>query len=285
MNISRNKGLNKRSISSIILQILFFFSPLVYAGKLAIVIDDIGYRSKEDSAIYALPKEVAVAIIPVAPYATARANKAFEQKRDVLIHLPMEPQSKQPIEAGALLVGMDEMQTAQLVKAAQNQVPHAIGLNNHMGSKATADLQTMRHLMKALSHQNLFFLDSKTSGSSVAYKTARDTGIKALERHIFLDDSDVLADVQHQFNAAIQYARKHGTAIIIGHPRKNSIAVLQKGLADLPSDTQLVSIGDLWRDQKMEPSKSFIMIFDVEPAQTSTAPYQSTPLLRGIPKE
>lgn len=280
-----NKWRNKRSIPWLFLQILWLISPLAEAGKLAIVIDDIGYRAKEDSAIYALPKEVSVAIIPVAPYATARANKAFEQKRDILIHLPMEPQTRQSIEAGALLVGMNETQIATLIKNAQMQVPNAIGLNNHMGSKATTDKQTMQYLMKSLSQQNLSFLDSKTAGNSVAYKTAKEYGIKALERHIFLDDSDEYDNVQKQFNSALQYARKHGVAVLIGHPRKNSVEVLENGIANLPADIQLVSLRELWNGDESEPVKPFIMLFDIEPALTSKAPYQVVPLLRGVPKD
>ncbi|VTU06739.1 divergent polysaccharide deacetylase superfamily protein [Actinobacillus indolicus] len=283
--IMMKKGCSKRSISWIFLQILWLISPLAVAGKLAIVIDDIGYRAKEDSAIYALPKEVSVAIIPVAPYATARANKAFEQKRDILIHLPMEPQVRQPIEAGALLVGMNETQIENLIKNAQMQVPNAIGLNNHMGSKATTDKQTMQYLMKSLSQRNLAFLDSKTAGNSVAYKTAKEYGIKALERHIFLDDSDEYNDVQKQFSSALQYARKHGVAVLIGHPRKNSVAVLEKGIATLPNDIQLVSLHELWSGDDVKPVKPFIMLFEIEPALTSKAPYQVVPLLRGIPKD
>lgn len=283
--IMMNKWCNKRSISWIFLQILWFISPLAEAGKLAIVIDDIGYRAKEDSAIYALPKEVSVAIIPVAPYATARANKAFEQQRDILIHLPMEPQTRQSIESGALLVGMNETQVATLIKNAQMQVPNAIGLNNHMGSKATTDKQTMQYLMKALSQQNLAFLDSKTAGNSVAYKTAKEYGIKALERHIFLDDSDEFNDVQRQFSNAIHYARKNGVAIMIGHPRKNSVEVLENGITNLPADIQLVSLRELWNGDESEPVKPFIMLFEIEPALTSKAPYQVVPLLRGIPKD
>ncbi len=280
-----NKWRNKRSIPWFFLQILWLISPLAEAGKLAILIDDIGYRAKEDSAIYALPKEVSVAIIPVAPYATARANKAFEQQRDVLIHLPMEPQTRQSIEAGALLVGMNETQIATLIKNAQMQVPNAIGLNNHMGSKATTDKKTMQYLMKSLSQQNLAFLDSKTAGNSVAYKTAKEYGIKALERHIFLDDSDEFNDVQRQFSNAIHYARKHGVAVMIGHPRKNSVEVLENGIANLPADIQLVSLRELWNGDESEPVKPFIMLFDIEPALTSKAPYQVVPLLRGVPKD
>lgn len=276
---------NKRSIFAIFLQVFGLIIPQSQAGKLAIVIDDIGYRMKEDNAIYSLPKEVSVAIIPVAPYATARAKKAYEQKRDVLIHLPMQPKNKfQPIESGALMVGASEAKVSQLIQSARNQVPYAIGLNNHMGSGATADRTTMTHLMKVMAEQQLFFLDSKT-GPSIAAKVAKEFGVNALERNVFLDDSDALSDVQHQFNTAIEYARKHGQAILIGHPRKNSVAVLEQGIAHLPQDIQLVRIGSLWRNEMVVPEREFIMVFDNPPAPTSVAPFNAVPLLRGIPKD
>ncbi|QGM80250.1 divergent polysaccharide deacetylase family protein [Otariodibacter oris] len=275
----------KRLVYVVFLQIIVCCSS-THAGQLAIVIDDIGYRAKEDSAIYQLPKEVNVAIIPSAPQATIRAREAFEQDRDILIHLPMQPKNSSTlVEAGALMVGMDQEKVNRLVEFSRIQVPYAIGLNNHMGSKATSDRQTMEYLMNTLSSQQLFFLDSKTSGDSVAYEIANKFGINALERHIFLDNSDKLTDVQHQFHLAINYARKNGVAIMIGHPRKNSISVLQKGLANLPSDIELVKIGTLWRNEKVEPKKPFITLFDVEPALTSVPPFKSVPMLRGLPKE
>ena len=280
-----NKTVNKRSIWGIFLQIFCFFAPLAQAAKLAIVIDDIGYRQKEDNAIYALPKEVSVAIIPVAPNATARAKQAFSQNRDILIHLPMQPKnSSLPIEREALLVGMNDEQVTRLIESARHKVPYAIGLNNHMGSRATTDKATMQQLMKILAEEKLFFLDSKTAGDSVAVKTAQAFGVKALERHIFLDDEDSLANTQQQFQRAIDYARRHGSAIMIGHPRKHSITALQQGLATLPTDIQLVSIGSLWREEE-EPIKPFILQFEMEAALTSQAPFHAIPLLRGVPKE
>ncbi|VEH68635.1 putative polysaccharide deacetylase [Rodentibacter pneumotropicus] len=126
-------------------------------------------------------------------------------------------------------------------------------MNNHMGSAATADTPLMTHLMNALRTQHLFFLDSRTIGRSVAGKIAKEQGVRSLDRHIFLDDSNEFVDVQRQFQTAIQYARKHGTAIAIGHPRKNTIAVLQQNLRHLPSDIQLVGMGNLWRNERIVP--------------------------------
>ncbi len=275
----------KSAVKNFILFSTALFSSFVSAqSKLAIVIDDIGYHPKEDAAIFAMPREISVAIIPSAPYAKARNQEAKTQGRDVLIHMPMQPVSQIKIEEGGLSLGMSAEQVANRVQRAKETVSYAIGMNNHMGSAATADSLLMTHLMQALRSQHLFFLDSRTIGKSVAGKIAKEQGVRALDRHIFLDDSNEFADVQRQFQAALQYARKHGTAIAIGHPRKNTVAVLQQGLRNLPSDIQLVGMGSLWRNERIIPPKPFILLFNDTPAPTSEAPYEPIPLLRGVPR-
>ncbi|QPB43337.1 divergent polysaccharide deacetylase family protein [Rodentibacter haemolyticus] len=275
----------KSAVKNFILFSTALFSSFVSAqSKLAIVIDDIGYHPKEDAAIFAMPREISVAIIPSAPYAKARNQEAKTQGRDVLIHMPMQPVSQIKIEEGGLSLGMSAEQVAKRVQRAKETVSYAIGMNNHMGSAATADSLLMKHLMQALHSQHLFFLDSRTIGKSVAGKIAKEQGVRSLDRHIFLDDSNEFADVQRQFQAALQYARKHGTAIAIGHPRKNTVAVLQQGLRNLPSDIQLVGMGSLWRNERVIPPKPFILLFNDTPAPTSEAPYEPIPLLRGVPR-
>ena len=271
-------------------KICVFFTALllcishVQANKLAIVIDDIGYRHKEDNAIYALPKEISVAIIPSAPYAKQRNQQAKQQGRDILIHLPMQAKNGMKLEEGGIYLGMSQAEVDKRVDRAKQIVSYAIGLNNHTGSAATADTPLMQKLMNALHRQHLFFLDSRTIGSSVASKIAKQQGVNALDRHIFLDDSDKFSDVQTQFQRAIQYARKHGTAIVIGHPRPNTVAVLQAGLRRLPADIQLVSMGSLWRKEKVIPPKPFILLFSDQPAPTSVPPFDTIPSLRGMPQ-
>ena len=266
------------------------FSTALYASislaqnKLAIVIDDVGYHSKEDAAVFAMPREISVAIIPAAPYARVRNQEAKSQGRDILIHMPMQPISAIKIEDGGLHLGMSAAQVNDRVNTAKNIVRDAIGMNNHMGSAATADVNLMTHLMNTLREKHLFFLDSRTIGKSVAGKIAKEQGVRSLDRHIFLDDSNELADVQHQFQSAIRYARKHGTAIAIGHPRPNTIAVLQAGLRNLPEDIQLVGMGNLWRNEKVIPPKPFILLFSEMPAPTSMEPFEPVGLLRGVPK-
>ena len=280
MNILIKSAVKNFIVFSTALYTSFSFAQ----SKLAIVIDDVGYHLKEDAAIFAMPREISVAIIPAAPYARARNQEAKSQGRDILIHMPMQPVSAVKIEDGGLHLGMSAAQVNDRVNTAKNIVRDAIGMNNHMGSAATADPQLMTYLMTALQEKHLFFLDSRTIGKSVAGKIAKEQGVRSLDRHIFLDDSNEFADVQRQFKAAIHYARKHGSAIAIGHPRPNTIAVLQAGLRNLPEDIQLVGMGNLWRNQKVIPPKPFILLFSEVPAPTSIEPFEPVVLLRGIPK-
>ncbi|CBY86108.1 divergent polysaccharide deacetylase family protein [Haemophilus influenzae] len=280
MNILIKSAVKNFIVFSTALYTSFSFAQ----SKLAIVIDDVGYHSKEDAAIFAMPREISVAIIPAAPYARARNQEAKSQGRDILIHMPMQPISAIKIEDGGLHLGMSAAQVNDRVNTAKSIVRDAIGMNNHMGSAATADPQLMTYLMTALQEKHLFFLDSRTIGKSVAGKIAKEQGVRSLDRHIFLDDSNEFSDVQRQFKAAIHYARKHGSAIAIGHPRQNTIAVLQAGLRNLPEDIQLVGMGNLWRNEKVIPPKPFILLFSEMPAPTSIEPFEPVGLLRGIPK-
>ncbi|TWU83888.1 divergent polysaccharide deacetylase family protein [Haemophilus influenzae] len=280
MNILIKSAVKNFIVFSTALYTSFSFAQ----SKLAIVIDDVGYHLKEDAAIFAMPREISVAIIPAAPYARARNQEAKSQGRDILIHMPMQPVSAVKIEDGGLHLGMSAAQVNDRVNTAKNIVRDAIGMNNHMGSAATADPQLMTYLMTALQEKHLFFLDSRTIGKSVAGKIAKEQGVRSLDRHIFLDDSNEFADVQRQFKAAIHYARKHGTAIAIGHPRPNTIAVLQAGINNLPEDIQLVGMGNLWRNEKVISPKPFILLFTEMPSPTSMEPFEPVGLLRGIPK-
>ncbi|MFC0322649.1 divergent polysaccharide deacetylase family protein [Gallibacterium melopsittaci] len=270
-------------IRYLITLLLLSFLSIANAAKLAIVIDDIGYRTHEDNEIYALPLAVNVAIIPSAPHAKVRAKQAQQQGRDTLIHMPMQPKGNIKLEENGLVLGLSTAQVAHRVELAQQIVPNAIGMNNHMGSAATSDTALMSALMQQLAQRGLSFLDSKTIGSSVVSKIGKLYGVNILERNIFLDDNNEYSSVLAQFQSAIHYARKHGTAIVIGHPRKNTVAVLKQQLAQLPPDIQLTRISQLWHHSP-ELIQPFILWFSDLPAPTSKPPFQFQENLRGIPQ-
>lgn len=210
------------------------------AGKLAIVIDDFGYRPKEENQVLKMPAAVSVAVLPDSSHAREMAIKAHQTGHEVLIHLPMAPLSKQPLEKNTLSPEMSRTEIARIIQLAVDHVPYAVGLNNHMGSKMTSSLPGMINVMQVLNHYQFYFLDSMTIGNSQSVPAAKGTNVRILKRNVFLDDTPNDADIRQQFERAIRLARRNGSAIAIGHPHPATVRVLQQMLASLPPDITLV---------------------------------------------
>lgn len=244
----------------------------VHAGKLALVIDDFGYRPQQEKQIIALPAPVSVAVLPNAPHAREMATKAYNAGHEVLIHLPMAPLSKQPLEKDTLRPEMSSVEIERILRDAVNKVPHAVGLNNHMGSAMTSNLFGMQKVMQALESYNLYFLDSMTIGNSQAMRAASGTGVKVIKRKVFLDDSPNDAAIRQQFTRAVDMARRNGSAIAIGHPHPSTVRVLQQMIPNLPADITLVRPSDLLNEPQVDNSRP-----DTRPAsppqQAPSAPH------------
>ncbi|OZI14368.1 hypothetical protein CE195_09200 [Sodalis-like symbiont of Philaenus spumarius] len=203
-------------------------------------ITDFGYRPATENQVLAMRVNVSIAVLPDAPYTREMALKAHRQWREILIHLPMAPLSKQPLERSTLTLAMSHDQVADIIQQATQKVPYAAGLNNHMGSMMTFNLSGMQHVMQALSHYSYYFLDSMTIGNSQAVSAATGTGVRVLKRQVFLDDTANEADIRLQFNRAVALARRNSFAIAIGHPHPATVRVLQQMLPSLPRDIVLV---------------------------------------------
>ncbi|WP_312345288.1 divergent polysaccharide deacetylase family protein [Leclercia sp.] len=224
----------------------------VYAGKLAIVIDDFGYRPHTENQVLAMPSAISVAVLPNAPHAHEMATKAHNRGHEVLIHLPMAPLSKQPLEKDTLRPEMTSDEIERIIREAYGKVPYAVGLNNHMGSAMTSSLFGMQKVMQSLARYNLYFLDSMTIGNSQAMRAAQGTGVKVIKRKVFLDDTQNEADIRFQFNRAVQVARRSGSAIAIGHPHPSTVRVLQQMLPNLPADITLVPASSLLNEPQVD---------------------------------
>lgn len=215
-------------------------SAFAHAGKLAIVIDDFGYRPTEENKVLQMPPAISVAVLPNAPGARSMATKAHQLGHEVLIHLPMAPLSKQPLEKDTLTPEMSSAEIERIIRNAVNNVPYAVGLNNHMGSKMTSSLFGMQKVMQTLNQYNFYFLDSMTIGNSQSIPAAQGTHVKVLKRRVFLDDSQNESAIRQQFTRAVHLAQRNGYAIAIGHPHPNTVRVLQQMLPSLPADITLV---------------------------------------------
>lgn len=156
-----------------------------------------------------------------------------KRRREVMLHLPMEPMSTE-YDPGRrpVTVGMDEDAIADLLDDTLAQVPGARGVNNHMGSAATADLETMERFARVLAERDLYFVDSMTSAHSTAFEAARREGVPALKSRLFLDQRGISEGAVRDLLARlVRAARSRGRAVCICHPYPETVAALQ---AELP---------------------------------------------------
>jgi uncharacterized protein len=202
--------------------------------RLAIIIDDLGNDPAEAQSVLALPFPLTASVLPHLQYSAQTADEAWRRGDQVMLHLPM-----QPIEDGAkdeaieLRPGMSETQVQSALAGMLATVPHAIGVNNHEGSRATADPQLMAELMPLLRARGLFFIDSRTTAATVAYEAAERAGVRAASRKVFLDDTPTRDAVLAQLDLAARDAVHDGSAIAIGHPHPETIAALAEGVPQI----------------------------------------------------
>ncbi len=204
--------------------------------RVAIVIDDLGASLRAAKSLLAIPQPLTFAVLPKLTHSREIAEAAAAAGHDVLLHLPMEPldyPAKNP-GPGALLRSMTPEAMSEVLKDNLASVPHAVGVNNHMGSRLTQDEETMRLVLTTLNERRLFFLDSYTTPRSVVSQVARELDMPTASRHVFLDhepgDPDYVA-AQMERLAAV--AQKYGAAIGIGHPHPSTIAALKEHLPKL----------------------------------------------------
>ena len=212
---------------SILLTVIFFtsFSAFSLQPRVAIVIDDIGYRYSDRHAL-TLPGNVTFSILPHTPYGKKLALKANNMQHDVLLHIPMESKNGKRLGPGALTSAMNEENIRESLSLSFNEIPFAIGINNHMGSHLTQLYQPMAWTMQFLKDNQLLFLDSKTSAQSQAEQAAIDFGVPVRNRHVFLDNQLTDQYISQQFSELIAQALKHKIAIAIAHPHPETIKVL-----------------------------------------------------------
>lgn len=204
--------------------------------RIAIVIDDVGYAREPIYRLLGASTQVTFAVLPYGPYAKDLAGEIHAQGAQVMLHLPMQPEGEPGgfSKDGMLLESMDAARLRALVNEGLEKVPHAAGVNNHMGSVLTARAEPMRIVMDELAARgasHLFFLDSRTTAKTVAYRLAREAGVPAAERDVFLDDVASEKAIAAQLARLEALANKHGSAIAIGHPYPETVNAL---LAWLP---------------------------------------------------
>jgi polysaccharide deacetylase 2 family uncharacterized protein YibQ len=203
-------------------------SGLPPLGKAAIVIDDLGIDLAMAKALLAIPLPLTFSVMPQQRHSQEIARLAHAQGRGVLVHMPMEPHGYPQVNPGpgALLLSMSGPKLLEAVNTALADVPFADGVNNHMGSTFTEQIEPMKLVLSELHKRGLFFLDSYTTPQSVACSAAAQLHVPCGRRDIFLDHEVHEDFVRSQLPRLIREAKIQGSAVAIGHPHAATLNVL-----------------------------------------------------------
>lgn len=218
--------------------------------KIAIVIDDFGNHMNGTPEMLNMPFHFTAAIMPFMPSTKADAEEAHRRGHDVIVHLPLEPirGKKEWLGPGAITVEMSDEEIRARVLKAIADVPHAVGMNNHMGSKATADERVMTVILTVCKEKGLFFLDSRTTHKTVVPKIAEELGVNYLSNQVFLDDVYSEAHVAKQVAAVKKLLENQDSVITIGHvgpSGKHTAAVLKRSIPTMAPTTRFVKLTDM----------------------------------------
>lgn len=216
---------------------------------ISIIIDDLGYRYRNSIRAVHSPYALSCSFLPYSPFAKPLARQAWLLNKDVMVHLPMEALSGKAIGPGGLYQNMSRQAFEKTLVASIRAIPHAIGVNNHMGSLLTRKHRAMDWLMQQLAiRHKLFFVDSRTTQNSQALLHANLNGVMNTGRDIFLDHVVQTDSIKQQFKRLIWQAQRHGSALAIGHPHPQTLDILDQELPRLAEmGVKLVPISYLIR--------------------------------------
>ncbi|MFH0812874.1 MAG: divergent polysaccharide deacetylase family protein [Pseudomonadota bacterium] len=198
--------------------------------RLAIIIDDIGEDLTMTKEFLSLGFPLTLSILPDLPYSRESERLAHECEYEVMLHLPMEPKDcyvHDPGE-GAIYISMDQKEVYDTVIGQIRKFSHIKGVNNHMGSRVTENEQVMRWVLLSLKPTGLYFVDSRTTPKSRAYKIAQEVGIPSGWNKAFLDSEPGVNNCKQGIEKVIEQVKKEGKGIVIAHPRKATLEALKE---------------------------------------------------------
>jgi polysaccharide deacetylase 2 family uncharacterized protein YibQ len=198
--------------------------------RLAIIIDDCGARDPRLTGILELP--VTPSVLPYRAYSRELAEAARSVGREVMLHLPCEPLGREDPGPGALYAHMGGAELRHLVALALDDVGPVDGVNNHMGSKLTADRRCVAVVLDELRERDLWFVDSVTHHTSVAGAVAAELGLAHASRDIFLDNDPDRRSVVRELRRAVELAKERdGPVVVIGHDRDATLDAVREVIA------------------------------------------------------
>ncbi|MBO2522066.1 MAG: hypothetical protein CW345_09780 [Firmicutes bacterium] len=216
---------------------------------LAVVIDDWGYGWQAARDFLSFERPLTVAVLPHLPFSRIHAAEARARGHQVILHLPMEPLGSQwELGEGTVTTTMASDEIAAGIARALASVPYVSGVNNHMGSKATADRRVMTDVLTVVKQYDLLFLDSRTTAQSVVPEVGSELGALVLVNDGFIDNDHDPARITERILSGARLAKQRGYAIVIGHVRPETYQGLMASLPELDKEgVQLVYLSDVLR--------------------------------------
>jgi polysaccharide deacetylase 2 family uncharacterized protein YibQ len=202
---------------------------------LVYVVDDVGFRPSAVRRMLDWQRPMIFSVIPNRPYSRRSAAMVTEAGGDLFLHQPMEPEGWPAVDpgAGALLLRDDPAVWREQLSAATAAVPGVLGLNNHMGSRFTADHRAAAVVAQWAADEGLFVLDSLTAPRSRLYQACRDRQRACARRDVFLDDERTDAAIDARIAEWLRTARRRGLAVAIGHPHDRTMSRLEAAMASM----------------------------------------------------
>lgn len=215
--------------------------------RVAIVLDDFGYNMNNLDALFSTGLPVTLSVLPNLPYSRRVAELARSKGFEVILHLPLEANDKSaPAESDTIRTDMSEKTITSILDQELASMPGLTGISNHQGSKATENVATMSVIIAALKKKDLYFFDSLVTDKSVCRDVAKKFTVRYAKRDIFLDDKMSQDYIEKQVLSLRRVAFRRGSAIAVGHDRKNTLAVLKRMMPELSAEgIEFVTLSDM----------------------------------------
>ncbi len=215
--------------------------------RVAIILDDIGYDREIVAKFLSLDLPLTLSMLPQSPYKSSILAEAQKHNIEIMLHQPMEPfeYPRANPGPGALLSSMSPDERVQQFIQNLDEMPFVSGVNNHMGSKMTADAAQMRQLFTVMKQRDLYFIDSRTTEKTICRSSAGLLQLPFGERDIFIDHFQDNEFIEKQLSELVRIAEKHGLAIGIAHPYRRTYKILRNMMTDMKEKVQFVPVSEV----------------------------------------
>ena len=213
--------------------------------QVSIIIDDLGNSFEADKKIAQIDAELTLAVLPFRED-TKKSLDFFADKQEIILHLPLEPSNQSQREENMLTVDMSQEEIIENFHLALDEMrPYVSGINNHKGSHFTSSREAMETLLREVKKEEMFFVDSFTIASSIAFSLSKEMGVETARRDVFLDGQRDTEYIKARLYETVSLAESRGQAIAIGHVFPETIEVLQDEIPKLKSRINFVNVSNL----------------------------------------